>query len=191
MAFNGGKDNVAMIHLFHAYMKKHFPDHKSKIQALYIKDPDPFPEIEEFIQDSVKDYDLELTVIEASMKEALGRFLSSRPQIKAMVLGTRKTDPNRNGQGTFAPTDGDWPKLMRINPVLHWDYADIWTFIRSLSVPYPDLYDKGYTSLGSKNNTKPNPHLAYTDKNGKTAYKPAHELIDGILERAGRLRSNI
>ena len=80
---------------------------------------------------------------------------------------------------------------MRINPVLHWDYSDIWTFIRNLSVPYPDLYDKGYTSLGSRNNTKPNPHLAVTEKSGKIVYKPAYELKDSSLERAGRLKSNI
>ena len=125
------------------------------------------------------------------MKDALAQFLTARPQIQAMILGTRKSDPNRNGQGFFAPTDGDWPKLMRINPVLQWDYEDIWTFIRGLSVPYPDLYDKGYTSLGGQNNTKPNPHLAYTDENGRASFKPAYQLQDGTLERAGRLKSNI
>ena len=125
------------------------------------------------------------------MKDALAQFLAARPQIQAMILGTRKSDPNRNGQGFFAPPDGDWPKLMRINPVLQWDYEDIWTFIRGLSVPYPDLYDKGYTSLGGQNNTKPNPHLAYTDENGRASFKPAYQLQDGTLERAGRLKSNI
>ena len=113
------------------------------------------------------------------MKEALSQFLAARPKIKAMIMGTRDSDPNCNGQGPFAPTDGDWPKLMRINPVLFWHYQDVWTFIRSLSVPYPDLYDKGYTSLGGQNNTKPNPHLAYTDENGKHDYKPAYKLTNG------------
>ena len=83
-----------MIHLFHAYMKKYFPEYKSKIHALYIKDPDPFHEIEEFIHESIHDYELELTVIEASMKQALNQFLSARPQIKAMILGKFQALPN-------------------------------------------------------------------------------------------------
>lgn len=59
----------------------------------------------------------------------------------------------------FAPTDGSWAPLLRIHPILHWSYADVWTFLRELDVEYCSLYDEGYTSLGATTNTVPNPLL--------------------------------
>ncbi len=74
-------------------------------------------------------------------------------------MGTREGDPGAHKLTTFSPTDGDWPELMRVNPVLSWRYKDIWAFIRGLSLPYPSLYDRGYTSLGGLKNTAPNAAL--------------------------------
>ena len=65
---------------------------------------------------------------------------------------------------------------------IEWEYSYVWNFLRGLTLPYPDLYDKGYTSLGSQSNTSPNPNLA--NKNG--TFEPAFKLQDGALERAGR-----
>ena len=112
----------------------------------------------------------------------------------------------------FSPTDGTWPRVMRVHPVLDWSYAQVllhnyiilyiiyyiiyhiiyyiyakvWQFIRGLSLPYPSLYDAGYTSLGNPDNTKPNPALKYETESGEERFKPAYELQDQSLERQGR-----
>lgn len=108
-----------------------------------------------------------------------------------MILGTRKTDPGCLNQGNFAKTDQDWPQIMRVNPIIDWDYASIWTFIRGLSVPYPVLYDRGFTSLGKKSQTLPNPHLSYKTGDGRVLFKPAYELENEAHERAGRNTSKV
>lgn len=176
----------------------------------WFQERDPFPEVEKFILDTEAAYDLEALNFDGPMKKALQSLLESRPNIKAALLGTRKGDPGSHNQDLFSPTDGkwgshrqtchlytissmlgDWPKLMRVNPVLNWDYSHIWTFIRGLSLLYPSLYDQGYTSLGSVANTAKNPALRYLDEEGKEHFKPAYELKDGGREREGRKTSYV
>ena len=183
IAFNGGKDCMALLHLVHAYLE-HQGLQDQKLKALYIRDTDPFEKVEDFIDNAAATYNLDLITIQAPMKEALTQMLQSQTQIKATLMGTRMGDPGSKGQSHFSPTDGNWPSLMRVNPILHWQYEYIWTFLRGLCLPYPVLYDQGYTSLGGKSNTSPNPHLQ--GANGK--FLPAHQLKDGALERAGRVK---
>lgn len=82
---------------------------------------------------------------------------------------------------------------MRVHPVIDWHYAEIWTFIRALGVPYCSLYDLGYTSLGGTMDTHPNPALRYDndkdDSGGDPSqgrFRPAYELVDDYEERLGR-----
>lgn len=72
---------------------------------------------------------------------------------------------------------------MRVNPILDWDYHDVWDFLQAASLPYCKLYDEGYTSVGSIKNTVPNSALMREDG----TYAPAHLLPDARLERAGRV----
>ena len=200
MAVNGGKDCLTMLHLVHAYFQKNVRNDKNQcqIKALYIEEDDSFPEVNQHVQQSVDTYELDVIRINSPMKSALKKVLEDKDPswkngqdvkctIRACLMGTRRNDPGGKNIDIFAPTSNGWPPCMRVNPILNWAYSDIWNFIRALSLPYPILYDQGYTSLGNMHNTQPNPHLTVTTDGGKTTYKPAYTLENGDWERDGRM----
>ncbi|KAF4630964.1 hypothetical protein G7Y89_g7176 [Cudoniella acicularis] len=97
------------------------------LQAVYIIAPNPFPEVEEFVETSTKEYHLDLARYALPMRPALEAYLGDKPAVKAIFVGTRRTDPHGEFLTHFDPTDKDWPQFMRIHPVIDWHYTDIWT----------------------------------------------------------------
>lgn len=99
-------------------------------------------------------------------------------------MGIRRDDPGSEKLEPFKYTDAGWPKLMRVCPILDWSYSEIWKFLLEHKVPYCSLYDQGYTSIGDKATTSPNPLLR--DPKNPSLYLPAHTLLDSSAERHGR-----
>ena len=142
-----------------------------------------------------------------SFRDAFALYLSSHPQVKAIFVGTRRTDPHGGHLTHFDPTDHNWPDFMRIHPMIDWHLTEIWCFLRSPyltdlgSCPkvigkvagceagplrYCEMYDQGYTSLGGINDTVRNPKLRYVDEDGRERFKPAYEMTWDEGERLGR-----
>lgn len=189
VGFNGGKDCTALLHLVYAVVCRKKPagdTGRNQLPALYIRRGQPFPEVELFINRTKSRYHLDLLVIDGRIKAALTTLKQTHPAISVVLMGTRRSDPHSATLKDFSPTDNDWPPYMRVNPILDWTYSDVWMFIRRLTLPYCVLYDRGYTSLGSIENTHPNPQLKRVDQNGIVSYCPAYELSDHDSERAGR-----
>ncbi|KAL8809256.1 MAG: hypothetical protein Q9223_007950 [Gallowayella weberi] len=120
------------------------------------------------------------------MKEAFATYLGKNPNVEAIFVGTRRTDPHggKLSAGGFDMTDGGWPRFMRVHPVIEWHYIEVWAFLRHLNIPYCQLYDQGYTSLGGTNDTHPNPALRIPGS--EVRYRPAYELEKDGEERLGR-----
>ena len=52
--------------------------------------------------------------------------------------------PSKPGSLTdFDPTDSDWPSIIRVHPILDWDYSHVWQFLQELEVDWCTLYNSG------------------------------------------------
>jgi FAD synthetase len=190
-SYNGGKDCLVLLILYLTALYAHATATATPLppllRSVYIVPPNPFPAVTAFVQSSATTYHLALTQYAAPMRDAFASYLADFPTVRAIFVGTRRTDPHGARLTHFDPTDGGWPAFMRIHPVIDWHYADIWGFIREVGVEYCELYDMGYTSLGGTDDTHPNPALAVEDGGGGK-FRPAYELVEDEEERLGRDR---
>lgn len=153
------------------------------MRILYFWFPTCFPEETQFVMDTTQSLRLGLIKSTKPYREGLQEIIETeRPPIRAIFMGTRYTDPSCARLEEFSESTPGWPTFMRVNPILDWSYSEVWAFILAMGVPYCSLYDKGYTSIGEVNNTKPNPALLVEG----CTYAPAYNLKEEELERAGR-----
>jgi FAD synthetase len=178
IAFNGGKDCLVVLYLvLTAYSLLNLPQHQEMIKIVYFEKDDEFPEMIEFMMKTISKLNLNLEILKDGYKSGL-RLLESRG-VKVVIMGQRRTDPYCPDQ-PFAKTTSGWPEMLRVNPIIDFDYEMVWKFIRGGNFDYCCLYDKGYTSLGSRSETTPHPQLVLSKQS-------AFELKNGdVNERIGR-----
>lgn len=143
ISYNGGKDCLVLLILLLACLSAvHPPSTASSansdsgssqpkpeptpIKALYIVSSKPFQEVEDFVASTSKEYHLDLDRYTTKMRPALEEYLAKRPELKAIFMGTRRTDPHAEQLTHFDVTDKDWPQFMRVHPVIDWHYVEIW-----------------------------------------------------------------
>lgn len=97
-----------------------------------------------------------------------------RMGLEALVTGIRWDEQGARAEETyFSPRRN--PPHTRVHPLLHFKEIDVWSAIHQYNIPYVDLYQKGYRSLGAKSTTT------------KTDDKPAWQQdFKNIQEREGR-----
>lgn len=165
---------------------KHLPT-DYKLDSIYINSELPFPDLSDFIKSSTAYYHLHPIIIQSSLKEGFDQYLNKiNTKVRSIFVGIRYSDPYGSELKYEQETDHDWPKFLRIHPILHWKYEDIWDFLIGCDLDYCHMYDLGYTSLGGINNTTPNPYLKVEGESN--TYLPAYMLEKNAdeRERSGR-----
>lgn len=152
MSYNGGKDCLVLLVIYLAALHVHYhkrdfdSEHANSasnsstmtsrklgqsfpetIKSVYIRPAYPFPQVDSFVRSSALEYNLDLKTSPGPMKAAFTNYLQDHPEVKAIFVGTRRTDPHGGALTHFDPTDRGWPSFMRIHPVIDWHYQDIWT----------------------------------------------------------------
>ncbi|ORM40557.1 FAD synthase [Babesia sp. Xinjiang] len=186
VSFNGGKDSVAVLHLHRLAAlsnPKIFEIATGRpLNVVFFKDPKErlFPDITEFMERTAIKWNFSLRVIEATWDQGIPKLPAGGK--KGFVLGCRNTDFDNVSLSDVEEGSAGGLEFQRIHPILNWTYGDVWNFLRLYALDYCPLYDLGYTSIGSADNTIANPHLKRAD--GTCA--PAYMLEDWSLERCGR-----
>jgi len=125
----------------------------TQLTSIYIQTPHPFPEVTDFVESSSAHYHLNLVESALPMKAAFEEYLKAHQGVKAIFVGTRRTDPHGGSLTFFDMTDRGWPEFMRyalsmlgwsglslgsaksrsansatcrIHPVIDWHYREIW-----------------------------------------------------------------
>ncbi|BFZ60957.1 3'-phosphoadenosine 5'-phosphosulfate sulfotransferase [Saitoella coloradoensis] len=191
LSYNGGKDCLVLLALYYSLLPPQPSPESTSTAAqllpspsIYVTPKHPFPQVESFVDESAAAFGLELIRIPVPMKAAFEDYLRRKTGVRAIMVGTRRGDPHGEGLRTCQRTDHGWPDFVRVHPVLEWRYAEVWEFLRALRIPYCELYDQGYTSLGDVHDTHPNPALKR--ESGEEGFRPAWQLLDEDMERAGR-----
>lgn len=104
------------------------------------------PRVEEGLWETKPDLYLSIAKV-APLVTALG-------ELDAWITGIRRDQ---------APTRADAPKLgwdeahelVKANPLADWTDEDCWAYIKERGLPYNELHDKGYASIGDTHSTQP------------------------------------
>ena len=179
-SYNGGKDCQVLLLLYLSclweffyingktsqfdYEYQKFP--MKLLPTVFIDQDATFITLEKFISETSQRYSLSLyesrreVSKNQNMADSFRDFLKIYPETEAIVIGIRHTDPYGESLKPIQKTDSNWPEFIRLQPLLHWKLASIWSFLLFSNEPICGLYGVGFTSIGSMESTVPNPYLS-------------------------------
>lgn len=175
IAWKGGKDTTTLMHIIRTFHKGIIP------YKVFFNDTTlEFKEVYSFINQVKQLWNLRLTTIKHSEIELKKYYSEKDPtkgkelarlmkitaiksglkklKIKGYMLGIRRDEnPARQNEKHFSLRKNH----IRIHPLLDFTEQDVWKYIKFFGVPYLNLYDKGYRSIGEKPFTKKVPKGGY------------------------------
>ncbi len=72
----------------------------------------------------------------------------------AWITGIRRDQAPSRADAGLVEWDQKF-RLVKVNPLARWSWADVWTYIKIYEVPYNPLHDQNYPSIGCTHCTKP------------------------------------
>ncbi|SCU91533.1 LAFA_0F04346g1_1 [Lachancea sp. 'fantastica'] len=191
-SYNGGKDCQVLLILYLSCLWEffitksrssqydsqyhHFP--LRSLPTVYINQAETFNTLEQSIESARERYFLsiyESPQNQTSMPEAFENYLKVHSTAEAIVIGIRYTDPFGADLRCIQETDSGWPQFMRVQPLLHWTLANVWSILLYSNEEICGLYERGFTSIGGINSTVPNPALKINDDANIPAFKNSFE----------------
>lgn len=165
VAWTGGKDSTVVLALWREVLK--MEGHPGRARTLSIDTGVKFPEVLKFRDTLAKEWDVLLEIVRPDVDistypiavDAVKccRELKVEPLMKAvergkidvLISGIRRDEhPSRLNRDYLEPREK--PQHLMFNPILDWSEMDIWSFITMNELPFCELYNEGYRSLGCK-----------------------------------------
>ena len=206
VSFNGGKDSLAgyLILKYYLYCIENdlnyshfeslnkFKENQNKIVLnkvvfLYFVSDKHFESEEDYVINFAKKEKIKIFYCYSSYVNGLN-YLLKRFDIHTIIMGTRNDDikntlnSNIISNSLIESSTKPFPNFNRLYLVFNFSYNEIWRLILFLNSDYLDLYDKGYSSIGDRYNTKINQYLFINNRE----IFPAWCLLNNDSERAFR-----
>jgi FAD synthetase len=196
ISFNGGKDCTASLLLLKYYFycaskqacfgeEKNFIDFienqanyqidNNYVKLVYFIKNDVFEEEIDFCFYLAKKEKVKLILLQSNYKMGL-HYLKNVMNLETIFMGIRKDDYYSerpiSERDIVQHSDGNYPSFYRLYPVFQFTYREIWVLLLQSKYDYLNLYDQGYTSIGTKSKTS---------KNSKLELKEFHEKRKDII----------
>ena len=206
VSFNGGKDSLASYLILKYYLYciendlnyshfeslNKFKENQNKIVLnkvvfLYFVSDKHFESEEDYVINFAKKEKIKIFYCYSSYVNGLN-YLLKRFDIHTIIMGTRNDDikntlnSNIISNSLIESSTKPFPNFNRLYLVFNFSYNEIWRLILFLNSDYLDLYDKGYSSIGDRFNTKINQYLFINNRE----IFPAWCLLNNDSERAFR-----
>jgi thioredoxin-dependent adenylylsulfate APS reductase len=68
--------------------------------------------------------------------------------LEAWATGLRRDQAETRSAVAKVEIDETHNRIVKVNPLADWSAGDVWDYIRAERLPYNELYDRGYTSIG-------------------------------------------
>jgi thioredoxin-dependent adenylylsulfate APS reductase len=96
--------------------------------------------------------DFRVACCEIRKVEPLKRKLAT---LDAWVAGLRREQWKTRRNIAKVEIDRDHGGIVKLNPMADWKLEEVWDYVRKNEVPYHELFDHGYTSIGCAPCTRP------------------------------------
>jgi phosphoadenosine phosphosulfate reductase len=167
IAFSGGKDSTTLLHLVRTVFEGRIP-----WKVFTLDTGAEFEEIKAFMKKLAVQWEFDITVLRNDQALDIVSPPLDRAEccylrkvipintaivdhgLKALMTAVRWDEQSaRVDEQFFSPKET--PPHVRVQPILLFRELDVWAYIKKYSIPYCELYKKGYRSIDCEPCTNP------------------------------------